>query len=66
MATKLPVSLVPIMNDGGGNLYCLDSRSAEPSVVFWDHEAGEKQDPTVESATFCDWLIGYLGSTDGH
>jgi hypothetical protein len=60
MATNLPVALVPIMNDGGGNLYCIDTRSDEPTVVFWDHEAGSLQRPSVASATFSDWLMGYL------
>ena len=41
---ELPESIVPIAEDGGGNLLCLDYRhSHAPAVVFWFHElAGEE------------------------
>lgn len=36
---ELPESIVPIAEDGGGNLLCLDYRGSKgPSVVFWFHE----------------------------
>ncbi|WP_437523836.1 SMI1/KNR4 family protein [Sorangium sp. So ce726] len=62
MSPRLPEHLVPIMNDGGGNIYCLDARFDEPSVVLWDHEAGEDQEPSVEGARFGEWLLAFLKS----
>ncbi|KFA91022.1 SMI1/KNR4 family protein [Archangium violaceum] len=57
MSPALPVYLIPLMNDGGGNLYCLDSRGAgEPPVVLWDHTAGEQQEPTRVASDFTMWL----------
>jgi cell wall assembly regulator SMI1 len=60
MSPRLPGHLVPIMNDGGGNIYCLDTRVDEPSVVLWDHEAGEDQEPSVEGFRFGEWLLDFL------
>src|SRR5262245_54616566 len=48
---EMPHHLIPIMNDGSGNHYCLDSSRVsandEMPIVFWDHEspAGESQIP---------------------
>ena len=57
MSPGLPVHLIPLMNDGGGNLYCLDSRGAgEPPIVFWDHTAGEQQEPAQVASDFVMWL----------
>jgi hypothetical protein len=57
MSPSLPVHLLPLMNDGGGNLYCLDSRRAgEPPVVFWDHTLGARQEPTQVAPNFIEWL----------
>jgi hypothetical protein len=57
MSPALPVHLIPLMNDGGGNLYCLDSRvGGEPPVVFWDHTAGEQQEAAQVAADFIAWL----------
>lgn len=54
MSPALPVHLIPLMNDGGGHLYCLDARvSGEPPVVFWDHTAGE---PAQVASDFTTWL----------
>ncbi|EMO40050.1 hypothetical protein LEP1GSC074_0478 [Leptospira noguchii str. Hook] len=41
------------MNDGSGNLYCIDTRFVEPFLVFWDHEIGEDQIGTYH---FSEWL----------
>lgn len=61
MHPALPAHLVPLMNDGGGNHYCLDTRgSGEPPVVFWDHEAGERQEPAREAPDFITWLAERL------
>ncbi|MFL5348077.1 MAG: SMI1/KNR4 family protein [Hyalangium sp.] len=57
MHPALPAHLIPLMNDGGGNLYCLDSRSAgEPVVVFWDHTASAEQAPEPVAPDFVSWL----------
>lgn len=56
-APALPLYLIPLMNDGGGNLFCLDSRMADqPPVVFWDHTAGEQQEPVQVAPDFLAWL----------
>jgi hypothetical protein len=54
--------LIPIMNDGAGNLYCLDTRvSDEPPIVYWDHSAGADQRLEVDSADgFAAWLMKRL------
>ncbi|WP_061231596.1 SMI1/KNR4 family protein [Leptospira noguchii] len=53
MKPKLPKYLIPIMNDGSGNLYCIDTRFVEPFLVFWDHEIGEDQ---IGTYYFSEWL----------
>lgn len=61
MSPMLPAHLIPLMNDGGGNLYCLDSTVAgEPPVVFWDHTAGESQEPAQVAPDFMTWLFERL------
>src|SRR5262245_39483618 len=58
----MPHHLIPVMNDGSGNHYCLDSSCAnaddEMPIVFWDHEspAGESQMPKAVAPTFEHWL----------
>lgn len=64
MSPALPPHLIPVMNDGGGNLYCLDSRVAdEPPVVFWDHTAGEDQQPEHVAPDFVSWLSEEVGAS---
>ena len=58
----IPNHLVPIMNDGAGNHYCLDTASYhgdECPVVFWDHEHwdGPDQTPQQVSPSFDRWLV---------
>lgn len=61
LESRLQPHLVPLSNDGAGNLYCLDTRvSDEPPVVFWDHEAPSSQTPAVVAAGFATWLIESL------
>ena len=62
---RLPRSLVPIVDDGSGNVYCLDvseTRDSECQVVFWDHESfeGVDQIPTVVGPDFCTWLVNEI------
>lgn len=60
MHPPLRQELIPIMNDGGGNLYCLDTASVGPQVVLWDHEGGDAQIPTVEANDFSSWLAEFI------
>jgi cell wall assembly regulator SMI1 len=61
----IPQHLVPVMNDGAGNNYCLDTSqlsSGECPVVFWDHEHedGSDQSPEQVSSSFDQWLIDLI------
>jgi hypothetical protein len=60
MFPRLRSELLPIMNDGGGNLYCLDTNTEGPVVVLWDHEGTADQVPSVEAANFSSWLAARL------
>lgn len=60
MSPRLRVELLPIMNDGGGNLYCLDLRTEGPEIVMWDHEGTSHQNPGVEASDFSAWLASKL------
>jgi len=57
----LPPHLAPLLNDGAGNHYCLDTRRSSGKgrpVVFWnhEHELAEQQDPADETDDFVTWL----------
>lgn len=60
----LPQHLLPIMNDGAGNLVCLDTKAPgdEPPVVMWYHDdpAGSEQTPARLDADFLSWLADVL------
>jgi cell wall assembly regulator SMI1 len=60
MSPCLRTELLPIMNDGGGNLYCLDTKPDGPKVVFWDHEDTADQAPVVDAPDFSAWLASKL------
>jgi hypothetical protein len=60
MSPRLRSDLLPIMNDGGGNLYCLATQTEGPAVVFWDHEDTPEQEPSVEASDFSEWLASKL------
>ncbi len=67
MEPAIPNHLVPLMNDGAGNHYCLDTRQmkkGEGPVVFWDHELGKNQQASLISASFDLWLIDLLNGLD--
>jgi hypothetical protein len=42
-ACPVPRNLVPISNDGVGNLACVDVGDPRGRVAFWDHDQGEDQ-----------------------
>jgi hypothetical protein len=59
MRPRLRRSLIPVLNDGGGNLYCIDTSAGKDGVlpmVFWDHELDANQVPEIVSPSFEDWL----------
>ncbi|MDP8944134.1 MAG: SMI1/KNR4 family protein [Actinomycetota bacterium] len=63
-----PPWLVPVMNDGAGNLHCLDTsrlRHGECPVVFWDHELGEAQVPDDVAEDLPSWLAALLDEGGG-
>lgn len=60
---RLPPSLIPLQNDGWGNLYCIVASpgSAEDgSIVLWDHERGLAQEPEVCAPDLESWLESIL------
>jgi hypothetical protein len=64
----IPKRLLPILNDGAGNHYCLDTanfRGNECPVVFWDHEHedGVDQPPAPVSQSFDRWLIDRIADS---
>jgi hypothetical protein len=59
MRPRLRHELIPVMNDGAGNLYCLDTTYSidnEVPIVFWDHEQSSSQRPDIISKSFEEWL----------
>jgi hypothetical protein len=61
MHPALPRTLVPLLNDGGGNLYCLDvGVPGEPPVVYWEHTGGERHVPEPVAPDFVSWLADRL------
>lgn len=68
MIPHLPRYLVPVLNDGAGNLYCVDTERChedECPVVFWNHEGGIDQEPELVAPSFSIWLAGELDNLDG-
>jgi hypothetical protein len=65
---SLPAHLVPVMGDGGGNHYCLDTSkmvNGEYPMIFWDHENDEEQATEPPSQSFESWLINQLDDEFG-
>ncbi|WP_437876215.1 SMI1/KNR4 family protein [Sorangium sp. So ce513] len=59
--------LVPLLNDGGGNLYCIGTTGAAAgSVFFWDHERGPGQEPDKCASSLTEWVVELLGDLDGN
>lgn len=54
--------LIPIANDGGGNLFCLDigGRDNGAPVVFWSHERAASQNCDVIADGFDSWILQRL------
>jgi cell wall assembly regulator SMI1 len=61
----LPHEFIPILNDGGGNLYCIGTQpSGAGRVVLWVHTLGVDQDPEVHAASLLDWINDLLTALD--
>lgn len=63
MEPNMASHLLPLMNDGAGNHYCLDTHreeNGEPPVVFWNHNLEVNQEPEVVAPSFADWLSAHL------
>jgi cell wall assembly regulator SMI1 len=66
--TGCPVrsDLVPLLNDGGGNLYCIGTTGAAAGTIFfWDHERGPGQEPARCASSLTEWVVELLGDLDG-
>lgn len=56
---KLPFFLIPILNDGMGNLHCIDTQNIESGkypVVLFNHEDGSNQVMRRLAVSFCRYL----------
>jgi hypothetical protein len=61
----LPQYLVPLMNDGFGNLYCAAVTGEDAgAIMLWDHEAGSEQQPAFIAASFEQWLVADIEHLD--
>lgn len=59
----LPPSLIPLLNDGRGNLSCIVANPGaveDGSIVLWDHERGPAQEPEVCAPDLESWLESIL------
>lgn len=64
----LPHHLIPIYNNGAGDLECLATHwmyENECPVVAWWHEDGGEQEPDIVAEDFADWLSRRLLSASG-
>lgn len=66
---RLPRNLIPVVDDGSGNVYCLDisqMHESECPVVFWDHESfeGADQVPVRVASNFYGWLVNEITELD--
>jgi hypothetical protein len=55
----LPAHLIAFSDNGGGDLCCFDTahlEAGECAVVWWDHEAGDDQQPEPAAPGFLDWI----------
>ena len=57
---QLPPGVIPIADDGGGDMVCLDYRAtptgATPSIVYWSHELEGDEALTPLASTFTEFL----------
>jgi hypothetical protein len=60
----VPHNLVPIYNDGFGNLACVDVGDPRGRVAFWDHDGGEDQQPDEVAVSLDVWLADQIARLD--
>ena len=62
----LPPHLLPLLNDGAGNLTCVvvGESAAAGSIVFWDHERGAQQTPTTVATDLYAWIGELLSKAE--
>ena len=68
LSPPMPPHLVPVMNDGAGNHFCLDTSTLvdnECPIVFWDHELSSHQTPELVAHSFDRWLVELLRELSG-
>ena len=60
---RLPARMVPVYNDGFGNLYVLDTDQiidGENPIYFWDHEGLPDQSAEYVADSFAAWFCNEL------
>jgi len=63
MRPMMPSHFIPVMNDGAGNHFCIDTSKfakGECPIVFWDHEQGVDQKPEFVASSFDTWIVDLL------
>lgn len=57
--------LIPLLNDGGGNLICIVVAGTNSGrIVFWDHDDGGDQAPSDWSESLAVWLDEVLSDVE--
>ena len=59
----VPSHLVPLDNNGGGDLYCVDTRDDDGRIVYWSHE-DEDDEPMVFYPSLAAWLDELVREAD--
>jgi hypothetical protein len=60
----VPHNLIPIHNDGFGNLACVDVGDPHGRVALWDHDQGEDQKPDEVAGSLDVWLANQIAELD--
>lgn len=60
----VPHNVIPIYNDGFGNLASVDVNNERGRVVFWDHDKGEDQEPDEVAGSLDVWLAEQIAGLD--
>lgn len=63
-SNPLPAHLLPVRDNGGGDLYCLDTRQAaatgESPVLYWDHARQLNPADDLVAPDFAAFLMTYV------
>lgn len=57
-------NLIPIYNDGYGNLACVDVADKHGRVAFWDHDRGPEQEPDEVAESLDAWIADQIVRLD--